>query len=167
MTGNGTMKAGGAGNYLIGEVIILGNLEMIGNGGSFKTLTVPIPPEAWKEYGEASGVAWTHYKTMDPAGPATYAAAVAADYQATATYNITNVLINGLMYQGGQYNATGAGNASFYGVVYCITQPSLGANMTLWYQADLAVLTTSILVQRVSWQDVVCSWDPAGNAVCP
>lgn len=167
MTGNGTLKAGGGGNYLIGEVIILGNLEMNGNGGSFKSLTVSIPPEAWQEYCESSGVAWTHYQTMDGSAPASCAAATAGSYEATGTYTITNVLVNGLMYQGGNYQATGSGNASFYGVVYCIAQPSLGANMTLWYQPNLSMVTTSSLVQRVSWQDVVCTWDPSGNAVCP
>jgi hypothetical protein len=67
---------------------------MDGNGGSFKSLSVPIPPDAWREYGEATGTAWAHYQAMDPSAPATYAAAEAADYVATGNYTINDLLIN-------------------------------------------------------------------------
>lgn len=56
ITGNAKMKAGAGGNYLIGEVVALGNFEMDGNGGAFKSETVPIPPMAWQEYGDRKSV---------------------------------------------------------------------------------------------------------------
>jgi len=167
LTGNATFKAGASGNYIVGEVVALGNLEMNGNGGSFKALTVPIPPAAWKEYGEPTGVAWAHYLTMDAGAPASYAAAVASSYEAADTENITNILVNGLMYQGANYEATGCGNVGFYGVVFCQAKPTLGANMTVWYKSGVLLAGTSSVIQRIAWKDVSCSWTTAGNAVCP
>jgi hypothetical protein len=167
ITGNAKMKAGAGGNYLVGEIIALGNFEMDGNGGSFKSLSVPIPPDAWREYGEATGTAWAHYQAMDPSAPATYAAAEAADYVATGNYTINDLLINGLMYQGGNYQATGSGNASFYGVVFSAAQPTLGANMTLYFKHNITFQTTSFALQRVGWRPVVCDWPTFGAPVCP
>lgn len=163
MTGNGTFKAGGSGNGIQGNVIMLGNLEMQGNGGRTMSMNVPLPPEAWKEYGND----WAYYKgTWDPTAPATYAAAVAASYTASRVVNITNILIDGLMYAGGNYQATGAGNAAYRGVVVCAAQPTFGANITLYYNPTVSYTSTTNVVQRSSWQDVKCTWATAGNAVC-
>ena len=162
MTGNGTFKSAAPGNGIQGTVIMLGNLEMQGNGGRTMSMNVPLPPQAWKEYAND----WAYYlATWDPTAPATYAAAVAANYLASGNRNITNILIDGLMYTGGNYQATGAGNAAYRGAVICVAQPSLGSNITIYFNPALSYQSTTNVVQRTAWQEARCTWD-VGNAVC-
>jgi hypothetical protein len=170
ITGNAVFKAGMGGNYIVGDVIALGNLEMNGNGGAFKNLTVPVPPTAWKEYGGTSllGIlAWVHYKlTFDLLSPLTYDLAVATNYKATGNATINNILVNGLMYQGGNFQATGSGNAGFYGVVLTQGQPTLGSNMTLYFNPNITIQSAEFQAQRVAWEPPSCVWPKGGNASC-
>jgi hypothetical protein len=165
-TGNATFKAGSGGNAIDGVVIALGNFEIDGNGGASRNMTVSVPPMAWKEYGND----WAYYRsTFDGAAPATYAAAQAASYTSTAVKTINNILINGLMYAGANLQLTGSGNSAFYGVAVVQDQPSIGSNVTFYFNPTTGASAhlSSNQIQRVSWEDVLCAWDPSGNAVCP
>lgn len=165
VTGNATFQAGAGGNMMEGVLIALGYVQIQGNGGSSRNMTVPVPPKAWREYGND----WAYYKSnFDGAAPASYAAAVTADYSSTANANISNILFNGLFYAGGGLQFSGSGNAAVYAAAIVQGAPSLGSNLTFYFNpnAAAAAKTTNQSVQRISWRDVGCSWS-SGNAVCP
>lgn len=165
VTGNATFQAGMGGNMMEGVLIALGFVEIQGNGGSSRTMTVPVPPQAWKEYGND----WAFYRTnFDGAAPATYAAAVAADYTSGASATISNILFSGLFYAGGGLQFTGSGNSAVYGAAIVQGAPSLGSNHTFYFNpnAAAAAKTTNRSLQRISWKDVNCHWSGA-SAVCP
>jgi hypothetical protein len=164
-TGYLQFKAGSGGNIINGNVVTLGYVDVSGNGGATRSMNVPVPPKAWKEYGND----WAFYKaTYDAAAPATYAAAVAADYTSAANKTINDVIVNGLIYAGGNFQDTGSGNANFYGVAIVGNAPSIGSNSTFYFNPTLvtAVRTLAQRPQRISWTDVSCTWSGA-SAVCP
>lgn len=165
VTGNATFQAGAGGNMMEGVLIALGYVEIQGNGGSSRTMTVPVPPKAWKEYGND----WAYYKSnFDGAAPASYAAAAAADYSAGVNTNISNILFSGLFYAGGGLQFTGSGNSAVYGAAIVQGAPALGSNHTFYFNpnAAAAAKTSNRSLQRISWRDVGCSWSGA-SAVCP
>jgi hypothetical protein len=163
-TGNITFQAGSGGNQLEGVIIALGNVEIQGTGGSSRNMTVPIPSQAWREYGNN----WAHYQGFDAGAPASYAAAVSANYTTSANYSISNILVNGLVYAGGNIQCTGAGNSAIYGILVVQAEPSLGSNFKLWYNPTVgtSVQMGTTAPQRTAWKDVTCSWPDGGTAVC-
>ncbi|MBL8023169.1 MAG: hypothetical protein JNK54_02650 [Elusimicrobia bacterium] len=166
VTGNASFKPGSGGNIMEGVLIALGYVEIQGNGGSSRTMTVPVPPKAWKEYGND----WNYYRSnFDGAAPGSYAAAVAADYTASTTKTIDNILFSGLFYAGGGLQFTGSGNSSVYAAAIVQGAPALGSNHTFYFNPDAAVAakTTNRSIQRISWRDVACTWETGSNAACP
>jgi hypothetical protein len=166
VTGNATFRPGSGGNIMDGVLIALGYVEIQGNGGSTRNMTVPVPPKAWKEYGND----WNFYRSnFDGAAPASYAAAVAADYSASTNKALSNILFSGLFYAGGGLQFTGSGNSSVYAVAIVQGAPALGSNHTFYFNPDAAAAakTTNRSIQRISWRDVGCSWDSGNTVVCP
>ncbi len=166
-TTNVQFQAGSGGNIINGVVIALGIVDIQGNGGATRNMTVPVPSKAWKEYRND----WANFKTtFDGGAPATYAAAVAADYSTpiTTTYAMSGVLVNGIIYSGGNFQDTGSGNSAFYGVAIVGGAPSIGSTSDFYFNPAATTLarTATQAPQRVAWQDVACNWSGA-NATCP
>ncbi len=182
-TGDWTWKSPGT-NYVLGNIILAtGNMGISGNGGTGAgpgIYSATIPPRAWEEYGKTS-TSWTHYRCMDPAAPATYAAAEAADYNSVATYTIPtdakncvntagSVLLHGFIYAGGASGLSGGGNSRFHGAIITPNTATVAtSNFTLYFDNTVAgnISLSSISLSRTSWSEVgTCTW--AGvNATCP
>lgn len=161
ITGDVTFDSGGGGNFIRGTMIILGSVNVSGNGGSDGAYAARLPPEAWKEYGNA----WSHYLTFDSDAPSTYAAALAANYQATGhTYNLTDVLFHGFMYTGGSQGLNGGGNCNFNGSLLAGVNATMSTSgFCLYYDDEVAseVLLSGIDIDLYSWYEVHPSW-PSG-----
>ncbi len=167
ITGNVNFVPGSGGNFIVGDVLSLGEVTVQGNGGGNGNYNADLPPKAWKEY----GANWAHYLTFDPVGtgspptPATYAAAVASDYIATGkTYPLTQVIVHGFLYAGQEQKLSGGGSGIVHGVLLVGEEVELQtSNFTVYYDAGVA---TGIRLQGVniklhSWYEVSPVW-PSG-----
>lgn len=153
--------------YVRGALIVTGNLVMpSGNGGEAKP-TVTVPQQAWREYGNN----WSHYSTTwDPTKPATFPGHSNSTYLvnngAAQTVTGGDTMINGFLYVGGTMSGgNGAGNTSIYGGAYVQGAISLNSgNFTIWYTDYGAsmVRASSIVLSRVSWQDLPGVGFPSG-----
>ena len=158
-------KSGGSGgNFIRGTVIMQGNFSISGNGGASGAYAARLPPQAWKEYGNN----WAHYLTFDSVGsgaPATYAAAVAGNYVATnKTYPLTNVLIHGFAYTGGNQGLVGGGNCNLNGVLLSNRDATMGTStMAIYYDDNVAddIMIQGVNIRLSSWYEVKAEWPAA------
>ncbi len=162
ITGDVTFKSGGAGNFIRGTIIALGNIIISGNGGADGAYTADLPEEAWKEYGNA----WNFYRTeYDPTAPATWAAAVASNYQATGkTYPLTTVLLHGFLYTGGNQGLQGGGNCTIHGSLLSNRDATMGTStMDIYYDPEVSknILIQGVNIKLHSWYEVKAEW-PSG-----
>lgn len=164
ITGDVTFQSGGGGNFIRGTIIMLGNFIISGNGGADGAYAAKLPQEAWKEYGY-NATTWAHYKSFDPSGPATYAAAVAANYAATnKTHNLSDVLIHGFAYTGGNQGLQGGGNCNLNGVLLSNQDATMGtSSMRIYYDDSVArdILIQGVNIKLHSWYEVKAEW-PSG-----
>ena len=164
ITGDATFKSGGAGNFIRGTVIILGNVIISGSGGADGNYFAKLPPEAWKEYGH-NATTWSHYKTFDPGGPGSYAVALSGNYQATGvTYELDTVLLHGFMYTGGSQGLQGGGNCTLNGVLLSNQDATMGTStMEIYYDDNVAsdILIQGVNIKLHSWYEVKAEW-PSG-----
>jgi len=156
-----TFKSGGSGNFIRGTVIMQGNFIISGSGGAAGAYAAKLPPQAWKEYGNA----WAHYLAFDPGAPATWAAAVAGNYLATnKTYALNNVLIHGFAYTGGNQGLQGGGNCNLNGVLLSNRDATMGTStMAIYYDDDVAsdIMIQGVNIRLHSWYEVKAEW-PSG-----
>ncbi|MDA8132410.1 MAG: hypothetical protein M0011_12985 [Elusimicrobia bacterium] len=167
VTGNVIFKAGGGGNHITGTVMTLGNVEFSGNGGSSNgadgSYSANIPPYAWREY----GANWAHYKTFDPAAPATWADAVSSNYVATGkTYPLSGVLVHGFLYARGEMSLQGGGNGVFHGLVMTAGEfETETSNYTVYYDSLVAeavkLSAGHLTISKKNWYEIKAEW-PAG-----
>ncbi|HOW27717.1 MAG TPA: pilus assembly PilX N-terminal domain-containing protein [Elusimicrobiota bacterium] len=157
VTGDVDFQSGSGGNYIVGDVICLGNFGITGNGGADgPSTTIPVGETAWKEYGND----WAFYKAAyDPTCPhATYASAVTANYEPTGlTKTLSGWLIHGFIYTGGSQGLTGGGNAILIGSLYSANNTSMStSNCTLYYDPGTSstIHTTNVIISRKSWKEV-------------
>ena len=160
--GDVNFSAGSGGNYIVGTVIVMGNLSISGNGGGSGSYNAQIPPLAWKEYRNQ----WDQYQLYDSAAPATYDDAVLENYTAgsSAVYPLTNVLLHGFVYVGGSQGLTGGGNAVVHGAMVTANDATVGtSNFDLYYDGNVAaaVRMTNLSLSRESWDEVSPVW-PSG-----
>lgn len=162
ITGDVTFQSGGAGNFIRGTVIMLGNFIISGSGGADGNYDARLPPKAWKEYGND----WAHYLTFDPTCPhATWAAATSADYSAlNKTYELENVLIHGFAYTGGSQGLQGGGNCNLNGVLLSARDATMGTStMGIYYDDGVAqdIMLQGVNIKLYSWYEVKAEW-PSG-----
>jgi len=161
ITGDTTFSSGGGGNFIRGTIITLGNLSISGSGGGDGAYAARLPPEAWKEYGNN----WAHYKTFDAGAPATYAAAVSASYLAVnKTYPLTNVLVHGFVYTGGNQGLQGGGNCNLNGALLSNQNATMGtSSMVIYYDDNVAegIQVQGVNLKVHSWYEVKPDW-PSG-----
>lgn len=177
ITGDATFSPGSGGNFILGNVIVQGNINITGNGGTGRvegSYNTPIPLQAWKEYGND----WGTYQCMDAAAPATYAAAQSVNYSATTIVSIPNgcingsgsVLVHGFLYAGGASGLNGGGNSRFHGAVYTPGTVTVAtSNHTIYFDNTVStnIRYVNITVVRTSWQEITgCSWSGT-NPTCP
>jgi Tfp pilus assembly protein PilX len=127
--------------------------------GSYVT---SVPPYAWKEYGH-SATEWTLYKTWDTSAPASYAAAVSANYVATGvTTTLSNVLVHGFTYVGGAMTFASGATVNFHGVLVVGGTATLtNSNVSFYYDPTTTVQTSSsgTSLSQASWSETAsCSW---------
>ncbi len=164
ITGDTTFASGGN-NFVGGTMIIRGNLTITGNGGSGHasgSYDAHVPDIAWKEYGNS----WATYQVFDAGAPSTHQNAVATDYVAasTLTYAVSNILVHGFIYTGGSQGLNGGGNGRFHGVLMSENNATINtSNFTIYYDdtVAIAVRTTNVVLEQVSWREVQASW-PSG-----
>jgi hypothetical protein len=161
ITGDVTFKAGGGGNFIRGTIIMLGNFIISGDGGSNGSYNARLPPEAWKEYGNA----WSHYvdEFDDHADtPANYAAAVSGNYLATnKTYPLNSVMVHGFLYTGGNQGLVGGGNCNINGVLLSGNNATMGTStMGIYYDDQIAagIQIQGVNIKLHSWYEVKGEW---------
>ncbi len=167
ITGNVDFVPGSGGNFIVGNVLSLGEVTVQGNGGGNGSYNANIPPMAWKEY----GANWAHYLTFDPAGsgspatPATYAAAVASNYIATnKTYPLTEVIVHGFLYAGKEHELTGGGSGVVHGVLMVGKEVEMQtSSFKVYYDDGVAtdILLQGVNIRLYSWYEVPPVW-PSG-----
>jgi len=163
VTGDLTFKTGKGGNHIRGTLIVLGDILFSGNGGSDSSdgnYDADVPPEAWKEYGNA----WSYYiNEFDPFCPhATYATAEAANYLAVGvTYPLTHVLLRGFLYTGGSQGLQGGGNGAFHGVLMSEQNAAMStSNFIIYYDVEVAagIQIDGLNLVRESWHEITSAW---------
>jgi len=138
--GNATLKN----SYLKGTLIVMGNLNLGGNGAGSYSATVP--SDAWKEYAKIDTVASGEY-----AGDNGYQAV-------SSTYAINKVAFEGYIYVGG--NISSSGTPTINGVVVVAGSSAGVGNLTMYYSSEIAlnVQTTNNAITRTSWKQSRAEW---------
>ncbi len=158
ITGTASFQSGGSsGNFIIGNVIVMGDLSISGNGGGSGSYDAVVPPKAWEEYGNN----WAHYQAFDTGEPATYAEAVNINYSASASYHLNNVLVRGFLYTGGSQGLTGGGNAILNGILMSANYATADtSNFTIYYDDGIAsnIPVSGLSISMVSWDEVTPTW---------
>ncbi len=163
-----TFKAGSGGNFILGNVIVLGDIKFAGNGGTANapdgSYLAKVPPEAWKEYG-GSALAWARYNVFDPAYSGSYDDALSSNYVATGvTYPIVNVIVHGFLYTGGSQGLVGGGNGRLHGVLMSGEDATMStSNFRIYYDNEVAsgIQILGLNLVRESWHEITPEW-PAG-----
>lgn len=153
-----------------GTLIVMGNFTMENGNFGKGSPVMTMPTNAWKQYGSPANAsdAWTHYLTFDtcPGVPAAFPGLNNTYTSCVVTKTGTKTAIDGLLYIGGNFSdAGGGGNGEIYGDLMVIGDVHLSAasGVTLFYNsgATSSLVTTSISLSRVSWQNASYGW-PSG-----
>ena len=159
VTGNWTNFDG----KIVGNVIVLGNLSY--QNGTLTTITnyaATVPPTAWKNYCND----WASYQAYDPAAvgqPACFGS-INSSYQASGVTYTIGPTMKGFMYVGGDLSLpNGGGNSGIlHGCIIVEGNADVNTNShgRIYYDHTVAaqILTTRIVLTRLSWQDIVLEW---------
>lgn len=165
---NGNLTVNSNGIYVMGSLIVTGNLTLPNGQSGQGAPTVVLPSQAWKQYGNA----WDTYKDSEwlspkntdwdttPSRPVEF-----PTLNSTYTPNVqsgtvsNNVMVNGFLYVGGNLTSSGgAGQTVITGAIYVAGTVTLTPNTFTVYYTDYGanqVKTTTVILSRVSWQDVL------------
>ncbi|MFH1618453.1 MAG: hypothetical protein ABIG11_00955 [bacterium] len=171
ITGDASFSPGGGSiqNFIRGNLIVMGNLNVTGDGGGVGTYDAVVPPNAWKEYGNYWVV--TGFKgfkdKFDTGAPATYALAKSQNYvtPSTVTYHLDNVLVQGFVYVGGSQGLTGGGNAIFHGVMMSAVDTVMTTSgFSLYFDNTIAenIPLSGTIITLSSWDEISPVTWPAG-----
>ncbi len=168
ITGAADFDSGGAGNFICGNVIVIGDLEISGGGSANGDYDANVPQEAWKEYGNDWGRYWKNSPQgfEDTLAPASYDLAVAQNYKSAPglTYNLDKVLVHGFLYTGGSTGLNGGGNSIVHGVMIAGQNTTIATSgFTVYFDDTVAetIAVANIVIRRVAWYEVTHGW-PAG-----
>lgn len=164
---NGDLTINSPGIYVVGNLIVTGNLTLpngrSGQGGP----TVPLPQQAWKQYGNdwafyksgaqsACSVSWND-TTPPPASFPGLNSTYLSNPALTVTFSDSKVIVNGFLYVGGNLTAAGgAGQTKVVGAADVVGNVTLGSNNICVFSTDAAaqsLKTTNVVLTRQSWQD--------------
>lgn len=148
--------------YVHGNLVVAGNFDSANGKYGSGSPRMYMPTTAWKQYCRS----WATYKAWDAAAAPSFPGLDSA-YESDEDINVvgSKVLVNGLMYVGGNAGlGNGGGNAEFYGVIYVVGQVSLDSNSqaTVYYNKGAAenIRTAKIILSRTSWKDSLRTWPP-------
>jgi hypothetical protein len=153
----------------IGNIVVMGNINLPNGAWGRGVGTMSMPPDAWKQYCND----WAHYLAeYDSGAPAAFPGLNSTAYTSPATCvpgacTSSKLAVQGMLYVGGNFNngGGGGGNSDVYGVLYSVGSSSQTANspVDFYFNADAAdaVQTTNVTLVRVSWQDELRDW-PTG-----
>lgn len=162
------IKSGGV--DIVGNTLVMGNLNLPNGVWGKGTHTMHMPKDAWKQYCND----WSYYIShFDATGPAAFPG-LNADYQSPSACNPSSncvsskLAFDGLLYVGGNFNqgGGGGGGTDVFGLLYSLgtsTETANSQSMTFYYDGDQSqnLQTTQIILSRLSWQDMVLDW-PSG-----
>ncbi len=172
---DGDASVSSPGIYIRGTLIVTGNLTLPNGRAGQGSPTVDIPPQAWKQYGND----WAFYMAggpsctetwSDPTAPASFPGVnnsylVNNGAPAAKTFTTGKVIVNGFFYVGGNLSQSGGGgNSIIVGAADVVGTVTIGSNNVCVFNTESAssmIQTTSIVLSRQSWQDVVMPW-PSG-----
>ncbi|MDE2312817.1 MAG: hypothetical protein KGL04_01410 [Elusimicrobia bacterium] len=157
-----SLTIGSPGIYIVGSIIITGNLNLPNGTFGKGSPTMDIPPLAWKQYCND----WSHYQSFDGGAPASFPGLDSGYHPSGLTYPGSKIAFNGLVYVGGILNGGGGGgNGNIYGAFYVVgtTTMTWNSGVTVYYNDGAAqnIMTTGVQLSRQSWQEKVMSW-PSG-----
>jgi len=165
----GDLTAKSPGMYHTGAMVVMGNFNLPNGRWGAGSATMTMPPDAWKQYGND----WSYYKTnFDASAPASFPGTTGA-YTTPAACNpsactSSKLAVNGMLYVGGNFNngGGGGGNSDIYGALYVVgsATQTAASGVTFYYNAGAStgLLTTTISLSRISWQDALAyGWPPA------
>ncbi len=166
-SGNAHFSSAGQKNFIVGDLIIpVSGMEIDGAVGS-GSYSAAVPPSAWKEYG-LNATTWSHYQTFDPAAPS-YSSlwptpGLNGTYQSTASYNLNDVMLHGLLYAGGSVEISGGANNVIHGALI-LAGAEFGGGFTLYYDnaaAGRIHLSSKPTYNRTSWKELPGQGWPSG-----
>lgn len=154
---NGNLEVRSSGIYVRGTLIVTGNLSLPNgtSGAGPNNLPVPLPRQAWMQYGRS----WATYSTAwDPSKPASFPG-LNSNYKSAAglTVPIDNVMVNGFIYVGGNVTQTGgSGNTRVVGSIFVGGSVTVDPNNFYVYYTESAgqnIKSTQVILSRDSWRD--------------
>ena len=172
---DGDLNVSSPGIFVGGTLIVRGNLNLPNGRSGQGAPTFPLPPTAWKQYGND----WSYYTGGGPAcsiswndttsgRPATFPglnSSYLSDSSITVSISDSKALVNGFLYVGGNLTAGGgAGQTKIVGAAYVVGSVTLGSNNICVFYTDAAggnITTTRLILTRQSWQDSTRGW-PTG-----
>ncbi len=167
---NGITFTSNNNTYLIGTVIVIGNLATEASAAS-GNYNASLPQTAWKQYG--SDWAWyTGSFTLGGAcanlsAPGTFPGLTSSYLSpSNATCPLAQVLVHGFLYVSGNaiFGTNGSGNTIIHGSSYMVGNASVtAAGFRVFHDPTVAqnLVTTRIVLTRQSWADVVRGWPAA------
>ena len=151
-----SVVSSGGGNYVVGNVIVIGNLSLPSGVWANGSETVPVPQDAWKQYCNN----WAHYQAFDPGAPASFPG-LTSTYLASSslTYTVPKIFVHGLLYVGKDINTgNGGGGSGVVGAIYVGGAANIAYNspVIIYFNNAVAsnILTTSVILGRASWQEM-------------
>ena len=149
---------------IVGTIIITGSMSWSnGSQPSVTSYNATLPPQAWKQYCND----WSAYTAYDGSFPFSGCTTTPTGYQRTGITSNISPSIHGLLYVGGNFSIpNGGGNSDLlHGVIIIQGTANISTNSHghIYYDQNAAsnVQTTTILLSRQSWQDVLVGW-PSG-----
>lgn len=167
---NGITFTSNSNTYLIGTVIVIGNITTQASAAS-GNYSAPLPRTAWKQYAND----WAWYTGSFSLGGACVNLAAPASFPglnssylspADATCALSQVLIHGFLYVSGNalIGSGGSGNTIIHGSTYVVGTASVtAAGFRVFHDPAVSqnLFTTRIVLSRQAWGDVIRGW-PAG-----
>lgn len=162
------------GMYHHGDMVVMGNINLPngqwGNGPANTPMTMP--SDAWKQYGNDWTYYYNNFDNSSAVFPGVNGTHTTPSVCHGATANTTGctsskLAVNGMLYVGGNFNngGGGGGNSDIYGALYVLgsATQTAASGVTFYYNAAASsgLLTTSISLSRISWQDSNYGWPAA------
>jgi hypothetical protein len=147
--------------YIVGNVIVTGNLFIPNGNWGNGTEAIPVPQNAWQQY----CANWTYYKTTyDPSAPVMWPGSTST-YVSNPSLTFTDhkVGLHGFLYVGGNLSmGGGGGSSSIVGSVLvngAAMIPS-NSNVRIFYSPDVSskIVYAHTTLSRTSWMETASKW---------
>lgn len=157
------LTVGSPGVDIQGSLVVTGNFTTTSGGWGKGSATMSLPIDAWKQYCNN----WSTYQGWDSYANANMPTfpGLNSTYTSNPTYTYaptpnSKFAVQGFMYVGGTFSTSGGGgNAFIYGLLVVQGTVTIASNsgVTVYYNRNVSnyLHTTKVIVNRVSWQDVM------------